>query len=99
MLTGAWCDRAKYVNRLTYNCAHLRLTKESLTIFWVKIIWLKIFLSENFLGEYFWVKIYFGLKFWGVTGLTGVTEVTGVTGRAARIVAALQPGCKEMKRE
>ena len=49
--------------RLTYNCAHLRLTKESLTIFWVKIIWVKIFLSEIFLGEYFWVKIYFGLKF------------------------------------
>ena len=23
--------------RLTYNCAHLRSTKESLTIFWVKI--------------------------------------------------------------
>ena len=39
--------------RLTYNCAHLRLTKESLTIFFVKIIWVKIFLSENF----FWVII------------------------------------------
>ena len=44
--------------RLTYNCAHLRSMKESLTIFWVKIIWVKIFFSENFLGEnLFWVKI------------------------------------------
>ena len=34
--------------RLTYNCAHLRSTKESLTIFFVKIIWLKKFLSEFF---------------------------------------------------
>ena len=29
--------------RLTYNCAHLRSTKESLTIFWVKIIWVNFF--------------------------------------------------------
>ena len=35
--------------RLTYNCAHLRSTKESLTIrvkiFWLNIFWVKIFLS------------------------------------------------------
>ena len=37
--------------RLMYNCAHLRSTKESLTIL-VKIL-VKIFLSEIFLGEFF----------------------------------------------
>ena len=49
-----------YRTRLTYNCAHLRSTKESLTIFWVKI-----FLSENFLGEFFLVKIFWGEIFFG----------------------------------
>ena len=66
--------------RLTYNCAHLRSTKETLTIeyfriilekkiwlkfFWVKFFWLKIFWGENFLGKnLFWVK-FFGWKiFW-----------------------------------
>ena len=49
------------ITRLTYNCAHLRSTKESLTIFWVKIIRVKFFLSENFLGEHLlWgVNIFF----------------------------------------
>ena len=47
--------------RLTYNCAHLGSTKESLTdsvkkkfvrkFFCVKICWVKIFLGKNFLGE------------------------------------------------
>ena len=55
--------------RLTYNCAHLRSTKESLTI-WVKIFGVKIFLSENFLGEFFWGEdflgeIFLGEHFWG----------------------------------
>ena len=50
--------------RLTYNCAHLRSTKESLTIL-VKIFWVKIFLSENFLGEFFLVKIFWGEIFFG----------------------------------
>ena len=50
--------------RLTYNCAHLRSTKESLTIehlrwklywiFWVKIFRLKTFLVKIILGENFW---------------------------------------------
>ena len=47
--------------RLTYNCAHLRLTKESLTI-WVKFFGVKIFLGENLI---FWAKI-LGWKFFGV---------------------------------
>ena len=57
--------------RLTYNWAHLRSTKETLTneyfriileknqvkIFWVKIFWGENFWGENFLGEnLFWVK-------------------------------------------
>ena len=49
--------------RLTYNCAHLRSTKESLTIwvkiFWLKIFWVKIFLSEFFLGEIFFEWTFF----------------------------------------
>ena len=36
--------------RLTYNCAHLRLTKESLTI-WVKFFGVKIFLGEGGKGR------------------------------------------------
>ena len=35
-------QKIKMETRLTYNCAHLRSTKERLTI-WVKIFWLKIF--------------------------------------------------------
>ena len=50
--------------RLTYNCAHLRSTKESLTI-WVKIFWVKIFLSENFLGENFFGWKIFGWNLFG----------------------------------
>ena len=53
--------------RLTYNCAHLRSTKECLTI-WVKIFLVKIFevktfLSENFLGEIFLGENCFWWKF------------------------------------
>ena len=47
---------------LTYNCAHLKSTKESLTIL-VKIFGVKIFLSENFLGEFFLGNSFFGWKF------------------------------------
>ena len=51
--------------RLTYNCAHLRSTKDSLTIEYVriikkigvKILWVKIFLGEKFWVKIFWVKI------------------------------------------
>ena len=52
--------------RLSYNCAHLRWTKETLTIEYFRIIlkkiWVTIFLGENFWGEnflgenLFWVK-------------------------------------------
>ena len=65
--------------RLTYNCAHLRSTKESLTlwvkffwvkIFWVNFFWVKIFLGENFLGENFWVK-FFWVKFFCVKKIFG----------------------------
>ena len=59
--------------RLTYNCAHLRSTKETLTIeyfriileknrvkiFWVKIFWGENFWGENFLGE----NLFLGEKF------------------------------------
>ena len=42
------------ITRLTYNCAHLRSTKETLTIEYFRIIlkkiWVKIFLGENFWG-------------------------------------------------
>ena len=57
--------------RLTYNCAHLRSTKESLTdsvkknfvrkFFWVKICWVNIF----WVNIFFWVK-FFGWKFFWV---------------------------------
>ena len=56
--------------RLTYNCAHLRSTKESLTIeyfekkliFWVKIFCVRNCLGEIFLDEIFLGEIFFGLK-------------------------------------
>ena len=51
-----------YWTRLTYNFAHLRSTKESLTI-WVKFFRVKIFLSENFLGEFFLGENFFWWKF------------------------------------
>ena len=61
--------------RLTYNCAHLRSTKETLTIEYfriilekkirVKIFWGENFWGENFLGEnLFWVK-FLGENFLG----------------------------------
>ena len=46
--------------RLSYNCAHLRWTKETLTIEYFRIV-LKKDLGENF----------FGLKTFGMTGVTG----------------------------
>ena len=60
--------------RLSYNCAHLRWTKETLTIEYFRIILKKDFgenflgenfFGENFLGENFWVKI-FMVKIFGV---------------------------------
>ena len=57
--------------RLTYNCAHLRSTKESLTdsvkkFFVRKFFCVKIFLGENLLGEHFLSEHFFwGEIFWG----------------------------------
>ena len=45
--------------RLSYNCAHLRWTKETLTIEYFRII-IKKDLGDNFFGENFW-----GENFWG----------------------------------
>ena len=50
--------------RLTYNCAHLRSTKESLTdsvkkFFVRKFFCVKIFLGENLLGEHFLSEHFF----------------------------------------
>ena len=63
----------KRKTRLTYNCAHLRSTKESLTIeylrwklywiFWVKIFRVKTFLVKFFLGENFWGQNSLGENF------------------------------------
>ena len=39
--------------RLTYNCAHLRSTKETLTIEYLRTI-LEKKMGENFTGENFW---------------------------------------------
>ena len=61
--------------RLTYNCAHLRSTKESLTdsvknLFVRRKICVKIFLGENMLGEhflsehFFWGEIFWVNIFW-----------------------------------
>ena len=72
-------DRIQFRTRLTYNCAHLRSTKETLTIEYFRIILekkirVKIFCGENFWGEIFlgenlfWVKIgenFLGEHFWG----------------------------------
>ena len=61
----------KKETRLTYNCADLRLTKESLTIEYFEKAILLDFLGENWLGESclgekkFWVKGFFGWKFFG----------------------------------
>ena len=44
------CAIYKGITRLTYNCAHLRSTKESLTDSVKKKICAKIFLCENFFG-------------------------------------------------
>ena len=70
--------------RLSYNCAHLRWTKETLTIEYfgiiLKKIWVKIFLGENFWGENFWGENFFGLKTFGVTGEDGGDGGDGVDG-------------------
>ena len=42
--------KIKKKTRLTYNCAHLRLTKESLTIEYFEKAILLDFLGENFFG-------------------------------------------------
>ena len=63
------CDEGMLITRLTYNCAHLRSTKESLTdsvknFVLQKKICVMIFLGENLLGEhflsehFFWVNIF-----------------------------------------
>ena len=54
--------------RVTYNCAHLRSTKESLTdsvknLFLRKKFCVKIFLGENLLDEHFLSEHFFLLKF------------------------------------
>ena len=46
--------------RLTYNCANLRSTKESLTIEYFEKEIILDFLGENFLGEIFWGEKFFG---------------------------------------
>ena len=57
------------LTRLPYNCAHLRWTKETLTIedfriiskkIWVKIFWVKLFLGEIFGVKIFLAEIFFG---------------------------------------
>ena len=58
------------ITRLTYNCAHLRSTKESLTDsvkknFVRKFVCVKIFLGENLLGEHFLSEHFFWVKFFG----------------------------------
>ena len=55
-----FCDNLFYATRLTYNCAHLRSTKESLTI-WVKIFYVKFFLGWKIFGG----EICLGKNFWG----------------------------------
>ena len=65
--------RTPQKTRLTYNCAHLRSTKESLIIenlrrklywiFWVKIFRVKTFLVKFFLGENFWGQNSLGENF------------------------------------
>ena len=61
------------ITRLTYNCAHLRSTKESLTdsvkknlceFFWVKILG-EIFVGDIFLGEHFFEWKFLGEHFLG----------------------------------
>ena len=59
-------DEGVVNTRLTYNCAHLRSTKESLTdsvknLFVRKNFCVKIFLGENLLGEHFLSEHFF----WG----------------------------------
>ena len=68
----------KVLTRLTYNCAHLRSTKESDSVkkkFVRKSFCVKIFLGENLLGEhflsehFFWVKIFLSENFgWNFCG-------------------------------
>ena len=52
-------EKKKRRTRLSYNCAHLRWTKETQTIEYFRIV-LKKDLGDNFLGE-----IFFGSKFLG----------------------------------
>ena len=60
----------KRKTRLTYNCAHLRSTKESLIIEYLRwklywIFWVKTFLVNIFLGENFWDENSLGKNFLG----------------------------------
>ena len=63
-------EGSKCLTILTYNCAHLRSTKESLTdsvknLFVRKKFCVKIFLGENLLGEHFLSEHFFWVKFFG----------------------------------
>ena len=62
------CTVPQKETRLTYNCAHLRSTKESDSvkkIFVQKSFCVKIFLGENLLGEHFLSEHFFlGEIFW-----------------------------------
>ena len=61
-LDFAHCFVKEYKTRLTYNCAHLRSTKESDSvkkIFVRKSFCVKIFLGENLLGEHFLSEHFF----------------------------------------
>ena len=51
--------------RLTYNCAHLRSTKETLTIEYFRIILEKKIRVKIFWGENFWVENFLGEIFFG----------------------------------
>ena len=61
--------QGKLETRLTYNCAHHRSRKETLTIEYFRFIfkknWVKICLGEKFLGENFLGEICLGENFWG----------------------------------
>ena len=62
--TSNWSRHPQKKTRLTYNCAHLRSTKEILTMEYLRIIkknyWGVNLLRKNFLGENFFGEIVFG---------------------------------------
>ena len=63
------CEEAILATRLSYNCAHLGWTKETLTIEYFRIIlkkiWVTIFLVKTFGVKIFGVKFFFGDNFFG----------------------------------